>query len=322
MDTRRAARAWGGVVLTVGLLSVLLAGWPATAQDAPGAEATATRAAEATELAALRTEVAALQTRVAELTTPASIDVPILTAVATMTPISCGPLVDSWGAATAGGVRVNLLRPSDAPPVTATAEAGFAAFALEVTIENRGEATVPYAPDDFRLTTCGGAEYPAIDGGLDPAITEGELAPGDDLQGWITFALPDDDRPAIFTYNIRTPGLIGTRVRCELVDTRTPPAPSNTSISKGCSAFGGSSGGASGGASASGATVRGEDVAEGADECRAGQGGADGRDAVGDDAVGGDAVGGDAVGGDGGDGGDAVGGDAVGGDAGVGCEGG
>ncbi len=282
-----------GALAAACLFTALAAGrlgdpW-AAAQDGGDAAATATRAAEATELAALRTEVVELRARVAELTTSQTVAMVGPLSTETPIPIACGKPVTNFngGAATANGITLDILQARPNAPVTPPPVADAQAFAVEVTIENRTDAPLRLGREDFRLTTCDGRSYAVITGGPAPAIADGEVAPGDRLQGWITFALPDDDRPARFDFHLDGGGRLGQRLTTE--------------------------GGGAAGASASGEPAQGCDGAPGADAVGADATGGDGAD--GGDAVGGDAVGGDATGGDGADGGDAVGGDAVGGDA-------
>jgi hypothetical protein len=192
---------------------VVAIGGAATAQDDDPAVATATRQAELEELDTLRTRVAALETQVAELRgTPGAGE-----AVTAGTPVNCGDPVTSWGAATASDVRVDLLAFDEPATVTEAAPSGSHYAAFELEIENQGSAPIVYRPVDFVVTDCLGNEYEATLPGVEPAVGEGELAPGASIRGWVTVLVPDGVQLALFQYNIQESDRTGANVQFILV---------------------------------------------------------------------------------------------------------
>ncbi len=123
-------------------------------------------------------------------------------------PISPTPDDDDDGTTTSvsrssseqNGIRVTFLGSDLNAEGTESPATGKRYVAVEVTIENRSDETLRYAPDDFQVTDSAGRAYPAVEGGVDPAITLGELAPGDAIRGWISFEVPEDVEPDRFVY--------------------------------------------------------------------------------------------------------------------------
>lgn len=114
------------------------------------------------------------------------------------------------GTVTVNGVQVQALSVRrDAEGETAPA-AGSSYLAVEVTIGNGSDGTLGYEPTHFLLVDDGGQELAAVCGGVEPAITGGELAAGDETEGWVSFAVPAGFEPERFVYLVE--GSTRTRV--------------------------------------------------------------------------------------------------------------
>lgn len=98
------------------------------------------------------------------------------------------------------GIRVTFLGYDLAAEGTGCLAPGEEYTAVEVMIENRSDETLHYELDDFQVTDAAGRAYAAVRGGVEPAITGGELAPGDAIRGWISFQVPADAEPEWFVY--------------------------------------------------------------------------------------------------------------------------
>lgn len=77
---------------------------------------------------------------------------------------------------------------------------GSSYVAVELTIENRTEDDLAYEPEHFVLTDEEGRELPAVCGGVEPAITTGVLAPGEAVEGWVSFLVPEGFEPDQINY--------------------------------------------------------------------------------------------------------------------------
>lgn len=98
------------------------------------------------------------------------------------------------------GIRVTFLGFDLGAEGTGCPVTGEDYIAVEVVIENRSDETLRYGLDDFHVTDTGGRAYAAVSGGVEPAITGGELAPGETIRGWISFRVPVDAEPEWFVY--------------------------------------------------------------------------------------------------------------------------
>jgi hypothetical protein len=197
-------------------------------------------------VAALETQVAELQTAVAELQAD---DDEGLADEAEPTPTiavppaaACGRPFANWGTATSDNVSVHLIQVVDGAEADFAVE-GAQVYAVELELLNSRDDVLDIDPEDFVVTDCDGAEYTALDRGVDPPIAGGKVAPGDEAQGWATFALPPGGQPVSFDYRIQSPGRSGAEVSCPLVDTSAEPATLDDAAGgAGCSARGGSAG--------------------------------------------------------------------------------
>jgi hypothetical protein len=98
------------------------------------------------------------------------------------------------------GIRVTFLGFERDADVSECPALGNQGVAVEVAIENRSDETLRYGLDDFHVTDMAGRAYAAVEGGVDPAITRGALAPGNTIRGWISFRVPADAEPEWFVY--------------------------------------------------------------------------------------------------------------------------
>ena len=127
----------------------------------------------------------------------------------TATPAGTGRAIGNGGAVanssvggtvTVNGIRVRALRvradaEGSVPPAADTSY-----LAVEVSIENLTDRALSYDMPDFVLMDEDGRELAAVCSGVEPAVTRGELAPGESLEGWISFQVPADFRPERFVY--------------------------------------------------------------------------------------------------------------------------
>jgi hypothetical protein len=74
--------------------------------------------------------------------------------------------------------------------------------AINVAIGNQTDHNITFDLPDMVLVDAEGREVPAICGGVEPAITQGELAPGETIEGWVTFQAPADFVPVRFVFLI------------------------------------------------------------------------------------------------------------------------
>ncbi len=198
-------------------------------------------------VAALETQVAELQTAVAELQEgedggQADVEEPTPTEIAAVTVSACGRPFASWGTATSDNVSVSLIQVMDGADVEFTVE-GAQVYVMEVGLLNSRNDALDVDPEDWVVTDCDGTEYTALEQGegFDPSLAQGSLGPGEEAQGWVTFALPPGAQAVTFDYRIQSPGRSGAEVSCPLVDTSGEPGTlADASGGAGCSARGGS----------------------------------------------------------------------------------
>ena len=104
------------------------------------------------------------------------------------------------GVVTVNGVRVEAFNVRPDAEIEAAPPADGSLFAVELAVGNNTERPLTYQPSDFILVDGDGQELSASCGGVEPGITAGEIAPGDAIEGWITFVLPDDFSPERFVF--------------------------------------------------------------------------------------------------------------------------
>jgi hypothetical protein len=104
------------------------------------------------------------------------------------------------GVVTVNGLRVEAFNVRPDAEVEGVDPGEGTLFAVELAVENGTERAISYQPGDFVLVDGEGRELSASCGGLEPVIAAGELAPGDSLEGWVTFVLPDDFEPERFVF--------------------------------------------------------------------------------------------------------------------------
>jgi hypothetical protein len=75
---------------------------------------------------------------------------------------------------------------------------GYAFFTVDLRIENQTAQPLTYELSDFILVDRRGREATAICGGIEPAITRGEVAPGAGVEGVVTFEVPERFRAERF----------------------------------------------------------------------------------------------------------------------------
>lgn len=106
------------------------------------------------------------------------------------------------GSVTVNGIQLQAfqIRPNAEGVVAPAADQSLTA--IDVALTNNTDHNVTYDVPDLVLVDAEGREVPAICGGVEPAITQGELAPGESVEGWVTFQAPADFVPARFVFLI------------------------------------------------------------------------------------------------------------------------
>ncbi len=91
---------------------------------------------------------------------------------------------------------------------------GPASVAVELAIENSSRSTLGFEPPHFLLQDERGRSLPAVCGGEEPALTSGDLAPGESITGWVNFLVPERFEPDRFVYLVGgSPGVrVGFRI--------------------------------------------------------------------------------------------------------------
>lgn len=173
------------------------------------------------------------------------------------TPAPCGTVVDTWGAATADDVRVQLLGVQQGmiwgvtgTPAATPAATSSPVLTVDLEIANLGQETVRIDPKDVTVTTCSGKDAPPASP-LTMKSPLGEFGPGETRRGEIQFPLDVRDAPAHLTIKIQEEHRTGAQISCPLaldLGTATTGA-----VSAGCNAQGGS--GQSGAAGSAGSGV-------------------------------------------------------------------
>jgi hypothetical protein len=86
--------------------------------------------------------------------------------------------------------------------IISTAASGKLYLVIEVVIQNLGRDTeMPYAPTDFILRDANGVEYQANSTSMEPPLGGGNLATGEEAQGYVTFEVPATAIGFVVTYN-------------------------------------------------------------------------------------------------------------------------
>lgn len=106
------------------------------------------------------------------------------------------------GSVTVNGIQLQAFQIRPNAEGVATAAPDQTLTAISVSIGNRTDHNVTFDLPDLVLVDAEGREVPAICGGVDPAITQGELAPGETIEGWVTFQAPADFVPVRFVFLI------------------------------------------------------------------------------------------------------------------------
>lgn len=198
-------------------------------------------------VAELETQVAELQTAVAELQEgddggQADVVESTPTEIAAVTAAACGRPFFSWGTATSDNVSVHLIQVMDGADAEFEVD-GAQVYVMEVGLLNSRDDALDVDPEDWVVTDCDGTEYTALEQGegFEPQLAQGSVKPGEEVQGWVTFALPPGAQAVTFDYRIQSPGRSGALVSCPLVDTSAESGTlADASGGAGCSARGGS----------------------------------------------------------------------------------
>ncbi len=190
----------GGATFAVSGSSQALTGaiTPADTQGCPASGATAFTASFT------RTSAGAISAIVIETAPPSD-----------MTLLPVEPVPPEQGQLSQGGARavansslggtvsvngVTVVATSAQPNATGprTVPAGYQLYTVNLRIENQTAQPLPYELSNFILVDRKGNEATAICGGVEPAITRGELAAGNGVDGVVTFEVPEGYRAARF----------------------------------------------------------------------------------------------------------------------------
>lgn len=104
------------------------------------------------------------------------------------------------GSVTVNGIQVQAFQIRPNAEGVATAAPDQMLTAINVAIGNQTDHNVTFDLPDMVLVDAEGREVSAICGGVEPAITQGELAPGEAIEGWVTFQAPADFVPVRFVF--------------------------------------------------------------------------------------------------------------------------
>lgn len=104
------------------------------------------------------------------------------------------------GSVTVNGIQLQAfqIRPNAEGAVAPAPEQTLTA--IDIAIGNQTDHNVTFDLPDLVLVDAEGREVAAICGGVEPAITQGELAPGEAVEGWVTFQAPADFVPVRFVF--------------------------------------------------------------------------------------------------------------------------
>jgi uncharacterized protein DUF4352 len=104
------------------------------------------------------------------------------------------------GVVNVNGIRVQAQQVRPNASGTRAPASGNTLIAIQMTIDNQSNRPLDFALTDFALTDARGREVAPICGGVEPAITGGELKPGESAQGWVTFQAPNNFAPTKFMF--------------------------------------------------------------------------------------------------------------------------
>lgn len=104
------------------------------------------------------------------------------------------------GTVNVNGVQViaTTARPNAEGP--RPAPSGYELYTVDLQVENQTAEPLAYDLSDFLLVDRRGSEATAICGGIEPAITRGELAAGAGMEGVVTFEVPAKFRAERFVF--------------------------------------------------------------------------------------------------------------------------
>lgn len=160
-------------------------------------------------------------------------------AVADATPVPCGTLASSWGAATASDVRIQIVDVTVGLPVagTPTPTPPASVTVVQVEISNMGLSAILIESESVSVLTCRGDKlHPLEDGDDEPLL--GVFGPGESRTGRLMFLIPRDDQAARISFEIQEERRTGARVICDIV-VALNNQPGGADVSVGCSARGG-----------------------------------------------------------------------------------
>jgi hypothetical protein len=95
------------------------------------------------------------------------------------------------GTVSVNGIQAVATSARPDAPGPRPAPAGYQLYTVDLRLENQSAQPLTYELSDFILVDRRGNEATAICGGVEPAITRGDLAPGDALEGVVTFEVPE-----------------------------------------------------------------------------------------------------------------------------------
>lgn len=104
------------------------------------------------------------------------------------------------GSVAVNGIQVQAFQIQPNAAGVAAPAPGQQFTAINVAITNQTGEVVTFRPQDLVLVDAEGREVSAICGGVEPAIAEGELAPGETIEGWVTFQAPAEFEPVRFVF--------------------------------------------------------------------------------------------------------------------------
>jgi hypothetical protein len=157
---------------------------------------------------------------------------PTSTLVPTPTPVAAAPVdltVQGYGYA----MTIHALLDPVPPAQLLNAKAGFRLVAFDLTLQNAGSTRRDYSMFNFRLQVADKQEFRNTFRAMQPALTAGELQPGEASRGWVLFEIPLAAPLARLAYNTepdRDPLFVDLGSLPGATTPSAPPVPASATV--------------------------------------------------------------------------------------------